>query len=460
MKYILQTVLLVIILSFSACGEDRSHEFYALIEDKVWIEETMREHYLWYDQIPTIENEYDYFKGAETFFKSLLATKAINNRRDSYSYMEDNSENSRAISLGRESTYGIEFELTNDPLGSSTRTFAHVLYVLPNSPAASAGIKRGDWITSINKDKITSDNYRQLQSGESIQISIDKIVETTEGLAWQAVDTISLGASLTMEINPFLVDSVYEVNGQKIAYLVYNEFATGPNNDGTETTYNEQMKQIFTRFKAQQPDALILDLRYNTGGYLHCAQALGSMVAPESALGKDFIKLQFNDKAVPQTQNYTFDNQYESANLNLSEIYILTSTYTASASEALINGLIPYMGQDNIITLGEKTVGKNVAMAAYKNDTYGYTLWPVVAYVFNANNEGDYSEGITPRYPLNEDDYSKPWYPLGDTQEILLKNTLSLITTGSILELNQVTSNTNNIQSSISNRRFQGMHIQ
>ena len=55
-----------------------------------------------------------------------------------------------------------------------------------------------------------------------------------------------------------------------------------PNNQATDTEYREQMKQIFARFKGQSPDAFILDLRYNPGGYLSCATDLGSYLAPRS----------------------------------------------------------------------------------------------------------------------------------------------------------------------------------
>ena len=100
----------------------------------------------------------------------------------------------------------------------------------------------------------------------------------------------------------------------------------------------------------------------------------------------------------PPIIRYPFDTQYADANLNLNKIYILTGSQTASASEAVINGLIPYMGAENVILIGTKTEGKNVAMSSFKNETHGLTLWPVIAYVSNANNEGEYSEGFEPTY--------------------------------------------------------------
>ena len=454
-------ILLTIFMSVS-CGEDRSGEFYALIEDRIWIEETMRNNYLWYEDIPLIENENNYFQAPSTFFKNLLSKKALNGKGDNYSYLEENTGirgESRSLMLNRTSTYGIEFELTSDPTGTTTHTVARVLYVLPNSPAEQAGIKRGDWITAINRANITNDNYQQLMYGGQVTWARDRITIAEESAIWQAVDTIQIGTSVKMEINPFLVDTVYQINGKKIAYLVYNEFSTGPNNDGRETVYQEQMKQIFTNFKQQLPDAFILDLRYNNGGFLSCAQDLGSLLAPTTALGKDFIYLTRNDLMDPQTISYPLKASFSDANLNLSKIYILTGHYTASSSEAVINGLTPYMGKENVILIGSKTVGKNVAISAFENNTYGITLWPVVAYVSNANHESDYANGFQPHYLLNEEN-QLTWFPLGDTNEYYLKNTLSLIDTGSMPEILQTEEKQQSVQTiynSIKARDSQGV---
>jgi C-terminal processing protease CtpA/Prc len=437
MKYLQHTFWAFLLTVLCSCGEDRTGEFYALIEDRQWIEETMQANYLWAEDMPVIENEDDYFKEPQTFFKSLLSKNAMNGKGDKYSYMEEDpkapQQESRSQMLDRTSTYGMEFELTNDPTGTTNHIHAHVLYVLDGSPAQQAGITRGDWLSSVDGQRITTSNYQLLKNGGSIKVARTRIYSTELGYTWQPADTLNLAASITMEINPFLIDTLYQVEGQRIAYLMYNEFSTGPENKGTEETYNEQMKAIFANFKAQQPDALILDLRYNNGGYLQCAQALGSLVAPASALGKNFVNLQFNAKANPQRKAYPLLESYAEANLDLGKVYILTTSHTASASEALINGLIPYMGKENVILIGERTEGKNVAMTAFRNETYGITLWPVVAYTSNAEDFSDYGDGFEPTHELKERNIVD-WYPLGDNREYLLKNAISLITTGSIAD--------------------------
>lgn len=458
MKSLQHTLWALFLILLTSCGEDRTGEFYALIEDRMWIEEVMRENYLWAEDMPVIEKEDDYFQAPATFFKNMLSKNALNGKGDKYSYMEETKEESRTLTLNRTSTYGMEFILTSDPTGTTAHTFARVLYVLPDSPAQKAGIERGDWISAINEERITTDNYKKLTQGGNVSLTRNRIIPFENGTGWQiSKDEINVDASVSMEINPFLVNKVLEVDGQKIAYLVYNEFATGPNNESTESVYDEQMKQIFAQFKVQSPDAFILDLRYNNGGFLQCAQALGSLLAPSTAMGQNFANLTFNAKANPQVIRYSFDTQYADANLNLNKIYILTGEYTASASEVIINGLIPYMGAENVILVGTKTEGKNVAMTSFKNETQGLTLWPVIAYVSNANNEGDYSEGFQPTYQLDENSIYT-WYPLGNPEEYLLKNTLSLITTGTLSDESKTENEkSRTIRSSIG---YKGIRIQ
>lgn len=464
MKRILYSLFALIILSLSSCGEDRTGEFYALIEDRMWIEEVMQKNYLWSEHIPVVESEDDYFTQPTTFFKNMLYKEALDGKGDSYSYMEEISSSedteTRALYMDRTSTYGMEFELMKDPLKGTNHTLARILYVLPGSPAEAAGIKRGDWLTTIGREYITSDNQKNLILGGEQTFARDKIIMNAEGkYEWQAIDTVTVRPSIPMEISPFLLDSIYHVQGKRIAYLVYNEFSTGPQNEASETIYNQQMEQIFQKFKSQSPDAFILDLRYNPGGYLSCAQVLGSLLVPSEHLGKDFIKLVFNEQTEPQTVNYSFIPSYASANLNLNKLYVLTSRFTASASEAVINGLKPYIGEENILIIGEQTEGKNVAMRAFEDERFPFILWPVTAYVYNAEDKGDYTSGFKPHYELVERNILSQWYPLGHVEEYLLKNTLSLITTGEISDVPAKTNELKATYSSIQSKTNQHLKI-
>ena len=97
MKYLLHTFYLLTTLFFiTSCGVDRSGEYYALVGDDMWIEEVMKQHYLWYDQMPEI-SEKDYFAEPEEFLRKLLYSQALDGKGDPFSYVEMKTNVSRSF---------------------------------------------------------------------------------------------------------------------------------------------------------------------------------------------------------------------------------------------------------------------------------------------------------------------------------------------------------------------------
>lgn len=410
-----------------ACGEDRTYEFEEKTKETHWIYSVMDQWYLWYGSMPEITDYKQYFSDAEAFFKKLLYSG------DKYSYLEKVEEEADTRTINAYASYGFDFNLYIDPVTqsqSSTRRYARVLYVLPQSPAAVAGLKRGDWISAVGGEELTSKNYTALINGEATTLTTSILnYDRPDSLYWEEqTDTLQLAAARKLEDNPFYVDTLYQTAGRRIAYLMYNRFSTGPEDSGNETQYRNEMRSIFGRFKQQQPTDFILDLRYNPGGYLICAQDLASLLAPQEVLDEEvFYSLTFNDKMTERNEKAPFEASLtDGNNLNLSRLYIITTELTASASESVINGLTPVMGKENIILVGTRTEGKNVASLTFNSD-FGITLHPIVATVYNGRGESDYSEGFEPAYKIDENQYADPWKPLGDTDELLLHATLSII---------------------------------
>ena len=185
------------------------------------------------------------------------------------------------------------------------------------------------------------------------------------------------------------------------------------------------MLQIFQWFKQQGVTDFILDLRYNQGGQVTCAQLLASLLAPAGSLGQEFARFEFNDKRQDSNYSLNFLTEYANYNLNLNRLFIISGLYTASASEMMVNCLRPYM---TVNLLGTKTLGKNVAMTRI-DSPYGFVMYPVTSTVLNKEGQSDYASGFTPEYIISELNYY-PWYELGDPNELLLKNALQWMAGG------------------------------
>jgi hypothetical protein len=260
-----------------------------------------------------------------------------------------------------------------------------------------------------------------------------------------------LGASETrtvvMESMQIVTEPVKNVktldhNGTQVGYLTFNTHIA---------TAEQQLITAAEQLRDANIDELVVDLRYNGGGYLDIAAELASMVAGDAATGRIFEETTFNDK-YPSVNPITGQNlapTYFPATaagfsaqqgaslpkLNMSRVFVLASGGTASASEAFINGL---RGIDvEVILIGANTRGKPYGF--YGIDNCSTTYFTIQFKGSNAKGFGEYSDGFIPadsddmsaanvRGCLVEDDLQ---HVLGDPQEARFAAALTFMDTGS-----------------------------
>ena len=233
--------------------------------------------------------------------------------------------------------------------------------------------------------------------------------------------------------DPLFLDSVYVRGNSRIAYLVYNQFVHAPNGS-KEPLYNQKMDKIFAKFKAANANELVLDLRYNSGGTSTASTNLASLIAKGASSSKIFVKREWNATASPNLEkqygkDFFFDyftDKAENLGNNLTRVFILTSTRSASASELVINGLKPYM---SVFLIGDKTTGKNVGSITLRDDKkrHNWGLQPIVAKNFNSEGKSDFTAGFSPNVEVKEL-LAQPVQNLGDTRDLLLNEALFQIT--------------------------------
>ena len=93
-------------------------------------------------------------------------------------------------------------------------------------PAEEAGLKRGDWILGVNGSWGTIQDYDILRNGGSVSLQLGEVQGNGKGIVPTRI--VTLNASRTVEDTPFLKDSVYTYGNKRIGYLMYNHFASGP----------------------------------------------------------------------------------------------------------------------------------------------------------------------------------------------------------------------------------------
>jgi len=277
------------------------------------------------------------------------------------------------------------------------------------SPAGVAGIHRGWRITKINNStNITTGNasfiINAVYNSSASSFSFEKPDGTTSN--------INLNAASYQE-HPVFLDSVYTTGTKKVGYLVFNSFL-----GDTAEIYN-QFQRVFNRFASENIDDVVVDLRYNGGGYVSVQEKLADYLVKASANGQLMMKEQFNDKYTQYNENTNFQKE---GSLNLGRVFFVVSNSTASASELIINNLKPYM--DVVLVGPSKTYGKPVGF--FPIPVGDWYIFPVSFRSTNKNGEGNYFDGLA----LNNqvaDGLDKDW---GDINESALASVLRYVNSG------------------------------
>lgn len=416
-SFYLITGCLTLLSVFASCWQDRSGEYYALVGSKSWIYTTMQEYYLYYQDVPE-ESELDFFqKPAE--FLSAAASEKDGKNGVLYSHI-DSVKTASTRTLSDSPTFGFEAVMLQTPQGEYA---LQVLYTQPQSPAEEAGLKRGDLIIGADSMKISSSDYTKYVTNPTAAHLFTLGSYNAESEQIDTIGTVQMPAPRIIEIQNLLKTSLINTGNRKAAYILYNEF-------GEDEI--PQWQSLYSQLAAAQPDDIILDLRYNPGGYVSTAQVVGTLLAPQSALGQTMLYMTGNDK-LNLTETYTFDTNLlpGGSTLSYQNLYVITSGNTASASEIIINCLRPYM-TGNLYQVGEATFGKNVAQALYINDQYPQLkFWLTTYYLSNADGYKDYDvEGLPADYTQSEP-YGGNLGELGTETDPLMQPILAHMATGS-----------------------------
>ena len=355
---------------------------------------------------------------------------------DKWTMLTNDVESLTSSLEGVETTFG--YRLALGKFSNTGNYFFVVSYVYPDSPAAQAGIKRGDIIMQLDGQDINDDNYLNALYNSTISLGIGEL--QAEGISLKE-DPIALTA-VKMYEDPVIVEpKVFDCGGKKVGYLAYTGF---------DLASAQKLVDICRNFKEEGITELILDLRYNGGGYVFTECVLASMLAPESAVsaGEVYQTEQWNDEYMAYYQEKNIDlNTYfstehkldsynlevntQDSNIGLNKIYALISSGTASASEGLLIGLMPYM---DVQLIGTNSHGKYCtgivfeAEDLYKNPPKELDNWGIYVMVsFYADKNGEnpcMPDGLVP--DVEVEDAVMDGYQLGDENEAMLHAALEL----------------------------------
>ena len=348
--------MLVVGMVLTSCSKDSvSNEATTTTPDEInnFVWKAMNSWYYWQSNVADLSDSkntsaavYANFVNGKTpdaLFYSLLYQRGTVDR---FSWIENSNEVVYASKIAEvEKKGGFSYGIYPKD-ASNVNMVALINYIVPGSPAALAGLKRGDVITKINGSQLTSTNYDQLQNTQ-MTLTLAASVGFTNTSAGTSLVTTDKAGTVTVtkaeiDENPiaYYENKVYDA--KNIGYLVFNSF---------KSDYNDELNAAFAKIKSDGINELVLDLRYNGGGSLETAVALAQMING-SFTNKPYAYLDFNDKHNDRDgyenlsdkvrifnlvdNEPTFQREESVNSLALTKIYVLVSFQTASASELTV----------------------------------------------------------------------------------------------------------------------------
>ncbi len=389
-----------------------------------WVHDNMKQWYFWNDKLPESP---DFKPEPQTFFQSLLYKfdPTLRPDGDRFSWLQESADELKASLSGESTSTGLEYRMIRYVSGSDD-LFGVVTYTDKGSSADKAGFKRGDFFTHVNGQKLTVSNYRALLTtgNEAKMITMGALDADKKVVATTTTRSVTPGV---IQSNPVYFDTTFVKGNKRVGYVVYHQFIPGPNGS-TAKTYDQELEKIFADFKAGGVNELVMDLRYNRGGYVSSATEIASLIGKGISVKDVFYYKEYKKTVTPDLEKqygkeFFHDNFLsKSQNLggSLNRVFFLTSTSSASASELLINGLKPFM---DVFLVGGKTVGKNVGSITIsdKSKRIKWGIQPIVSRSANSLRSSDYTAGFEPNAAKTE---GTVLYPYGDPRDPLLGEAL------------------------------------
>ena len=406
-----------------ATGQLFTDQAGTVAQEKSWVRAYIDETYLWFDEIPASVRA-DSYATPQAYFDALRtpALTASGKPKDRFHFRYDTPEWQALSQSGAAAGYGFEVVVIKTTPPRDIR----VAYTEPGTPATAAAIARGAKILFVDgADAINGASVEVLNAG-----LYPKKANETHSFTIVDVNGSQRAFALTSQTvtsTPVQNVKVIDTPPGRTGYLLFNDHVA---------TSEGPLIAAINDLKVAGITDLVIDVRYNGGGYLAIASQLAYMVAtPAATTGTVFERLLFNSKnplgltaQEAVTPFYSLSRGLSTTSgqalpqLGLSRVTLLTGPGTCSASESIINGLRGVNVQVDLI--GETTCGKPYGFLP--QDNCGTTYFAIQFKGVNNKGLGDYADGLAPTCQVADDFGSA----LGDPAEARLAAALSYRATG------------------------------
>ena len=390
----------------------------SLRERQDWAFAQLNENYLFPELLAANVNP-DSFTSVQAYVDALVAPARAQGKDRFYTKVSSIAEDQAFLETGSSAGFGVR--LATDV--AARRVF--IFEAFEGTPALAAGIDRGTEILAIGTsaaDLLTVESIIAAGGSEGINTALGPNTAGTARLL-RVRDTNGTTRDVTVAKANFALPPVssrygaliIDDGGKKVGYVNLRAFIN---------TADPQLRNAFAQFKAQGISEVIVDLRYNGGGTSVAADLMTNLLLGQRTTA-DVMNYRVHR---PSKSNLNFTRFFtpQPQSIASMKIAFIGTGSTASASEAVMNSIIPYLGA-NTALIGANTFGKPVGTASFDRAQCDDRLTAVVFATQNSNKQGDYFDGLASRFLATcsaADDITRQ---LGDPQEASVKSALDFL---------------------------------
>ncbi len=369
----------------------------SVVAENLFVRSVMTDLYLWSDSIPDVDPAA--YRSPEEYLEAIRY-RALDSH---YSYIDDRVATEAFFSSSQFIGFGFSSVLEEAAI--------RIAQVFGGSPADEGGLVRGDRIVEID-GRVVQDLIQSGLIGDAFGPSRDGVARDVvfmRGAERRVAHLVKRAVTIPTVSNT----RVFQVGARTVGYLFFRNFV--------EPSF-AALDAAFTSLQAQGVNELVLDLRYNGGGMVTVAQYLAGLIGGARTDGQILGTYAHNKRNAFRNEDIRMAAERNS--LGLDRLVVIATGSSASASELIVNGLRPFIP---VALIGQRTYGKPVGQ--YAISFCDKVLAAVAFSIRNANDEGDYFDGLPPTCSAADDlDHQ-----LGDTQEASLAASLAYIATGACL---------------------------
>jgi carboxyl-terminal processing protease len=393
-RIVIITLSLILVLGSCKKPEDNSAK-----EARDELYSIMNDYYLWYDKMPDVTlNDYD---NPADLLEAMRYTTL-----DKWSFVDDYDSFMSEMSGGFVG-HGIRMGLDADKN-------ARIVSIYSGSDLYTKGVRRGWIVEKINGTALApiliagdATAYNNLLGASTAGIQNTFLFKKPDG-----TEVTITGTKLSFTVNTVLAADTLHLKSGITGYLCFDAFYDSS---------KDELLNAFKYFSDCSCTDVVVDLRYNTGGFVDVAKLLSSYLLGNGYTSKTFINYKFNSLRAAN-ENKTDKFTTTSHPMNLSRVVFITSGSTASASEVVITSLMPYA---DVALVGSKTYGKPCGMEIFQYNKK-YVFAPITFEYTNANDYGQFYSGLTVDIAATDD----ITHDFGDRDEACLAAAIGYLENG------------------------------